>query len=257
MARILVVDDESNIRMMLRLALTHVGHTVDTAPDGFEGLEKFDTGKTVDLVLLDQRMPGMDGLQVLRAMRQIRPQTRVVMITAFGTFDLANEAFDAGAVNFLRKPFTVDTLRNAVDAALSGESEKTELPRPSGGDDPMPLTFDRTAVNGFRLMSTPGVQTEKNGTISDVFTVREANGAENDCRVSLPPFVVELVKAYADRDDLPGGEQFWQALCGESLANYLWQNAELPPGGLLQVDDLPSGLKHWMDGVFHGVGGPK
>ena len=65
MARILVVDDENNIRMMVRLALQHVGHTVTVAADGPEGLEKFGNGDEIDLVVLDQRMPGMEGIDVL------------------------------------------------------------------------------------------------------------------------------------------------------------------------------------------------
>ena len=64
MARILIVDDENNIRMMVRLALQHVGHTVETAADGAEGLQKFGNGSNFDLVLLDQRMPGLEGLDV-------------------------------------------------------------------------------------------------------------------------------------------------------------------------------------------------
>ena len=62
MARILLIDDEKNIRLMVRTALVHVGHEVDTAADGPEGLEKFGRGQSWDLVLLDHRMPGMEGL---------------------------------------------------------------------------------------------------------------------------------------------------------------------------------------------------
>ena len=66
----------------------------------------------------------------------------------------------------------------------------------------------------------------------------------------IPCYVAELVKAHADRDQLPGGERFWQALCGEALANYLWQNADVPEGGTLRVEDLTSGLRHWIDAVL-------
>src|SRR5689334_9257581 len=114
MARILMVDDEHNIRMMIRLALQHDGHTVEAAADGSEGLEKFGDGSAWDLVLLDQRMPGLEGMAVLRQMRYYDADARVIMITAFGTVDLAVDAMKAGATDFLRKPFTADTLRGAI-----------------------------------------------------------------------------------------------------------------------------------------------
>jgi DNA-binding response OmpR family regulator len=250
MARILVIDDESNIRMMLRLALEHVGHRVDTASDGYEGLERFGpNGTDWDLVLLDQRMPGLEGLEVLKEIRERQPEARVVMITAFGTIDLATEAMAAGATDFLRKPFTIEVLRGAVAAALSGTSKRngdTVETDPS----PIPFSFDQTTVNGFRLWSTPGVQEEKDGTIQDSFTVRAATGEERECRVTLPPYMVELVRAHADRDEMPGGPAFWQALCGEALANHLWQHAEFPNDSALIVDDLTSGLRHWIDAVL-------
>jgi DNA-binding response OmpR family regulator len=248
MARILVIDDENNIRMMLKLALAHIGHTVETAADGYEGLEKFATGSDWDLVLLDQRMPGMEGLEVLREIRRRQPDTCVLMITAFGTIDLATEAIAAGATDFLRKPFTVETLRKAVSAALRGETlvSNTSL-------SPIPYSFDMTTVNGFRLSSSPGVETAPDGSIRDQFTVLTVNREAVTCQVNLPPYFVELVKAHADREELPGGENFWQALCGEALANYLWQNAQLPDGNMLTVDDLTRGLCHWIDAVLSAM----
>ena len=80
MARILVVDDEANIRTMVRIALEKAGHTVEQAADGPEGIERFRDGADWDVVLLDQRMPGMEGLEVLREMRNRDPLARVVMI---------------------------------------------------------------------------------------------------------------------------------------------------------------------------------
>lgn len=247
MAHILIVDDESNIRMMLRLALQHAGHAVEVAADGYEGLEKFGNGAAWDLVLLDQRMPGMEGLEVLREMRLRRHDARVVMITAFGTIDLATEAMTAGATDFLRKPFTVETLRGAVAAALAGRSG-----RGAGAAEtsPIPFSFDLTTVNGFRLHSSPGVTSGKDGSVSDTFVVAGPTGETRECRVKLPSYAVELVKAHADREEVPGGERFWQALCGEALANYLWQNAELPDGDTVTVEDLTSGLRHWIDAVL-------
>src|SRR2546423_33647 len=130
MARILLVDDESNIRMMIRLALQHVGHSVETAADGPEGLDKFGDGAGFDLTLLDHRMPGMEGLEVLREMRRRDPLAKIIMITAFGTIDLAVDAMKAGATDFLRKPFTADTLRRAVDAALQDAETAEEAAPP-------------------------------------------------------------------------------------------------------------------------------
>lgn len=246
MARILVIDDESNIRMMLRLALTHVGHEVETAADGYEGLERFGNGTEWNLVLLDQRMPGLEGLEVLREMRGRDAKACIIMVTAFGTIDLATEAMEAGATDFLRKPFTVETLRSAVSAALADDS-----PLVAGAITPaFTYTFDQTTVNGYRLRSSPGVTHSQDGAVSDTFTVITAAGEERSCRVTLPPYVVELVKAHADRDEMPGGDRFWQAICGEALANHLWQNAAPPEGSNLVMDDLTSGLRHWVDAVL-------
>src|SRR5688572_8246742 len=122
MARILVVDDEHNVRLMIRLALQHVGHTVALAADGPEGLDKFGDGTAWDLTLLDHRMPGIEGLEVLREMRRRDVNAKVIMITAFGTIDLAIEAMKAGAMDFLRKPFKADTLRGTVQAVLEDTS---------------------------------------------------------------------------------------------------------------------------------------
>lgn len=245
MARILVIDDENNIRMMLRLALQHAGHAVEAAADGYEGLEKFGDGVDWDLVLLDQRMPGLEGLEVLREIRRRTTTARVIMITAFGTVDLATEAMKDGATEFLRKPFTVEILRGAVRAALEDRPE-TDIDAPS----PIPYDFDLTTINGYRLKSSPGVETARDGSISDRFQISAPTGKSHECRVTLPAYTVEFVKAHADVEDVPGGDRFWQALCGEALANHLWQTAEVPEGDALIVADLPSGLKHWIDAVM-------
>ena len=249
MAHILVVDDESNIRMMLRLALTHVGHAVETAADGYEGLEKFGDGSGWDLVVLDHRMPGLEGLEVLREMRVRTPAAHVLMITAFGTVDLATEAMAAGATDFLRKPFTVETLRGAVATALSGKSAA------AGADKaPVPFAFDQTTVNGFRLLPPTRLDRSRDGGVGTTLTIQTPAEESRACRIIVPCYVVELVKAHADRDEMPGGDPFWEALCGEAVANYLWQNAELPPGDALTVDDLTGGLRHWIDAVLSADG---
>ncbi len=136
MARILIVDDENNIRMMVRLALQHVGHTVETAADGTEGLQKFGNGSNFDLVLLDQRMPGLEGLDVLKQMRYQHPTAKIIMATAFGTIDLAVDAMKSGATDFLRKPFTAETLRGAVQSALKDNAFQRPTPQHPTPDSP-------------------------------------------------------------------------------------------------------------------------
>lgn len=245
MARILVVDDESNIRLMIKLALTASGHEVEGAPDGNEGLEKFGDGTHYDLVLLDQRMPGLQGLEVLRAMKAKAPKARIIMITAFGTVDLATEAMTSGATDFLRKPFTTEILRGAVESALH-DAEPPAAHVPGGSAD-----LTHAAINGFRLQSDePAPECAPDGSLSHHFTVQTPERTFVPCTVVLPPFLIELVKAHADREDLEKDEDFWRWLSEEALANYHWQNAALPPNQTLVVDELTSNLRRWMDAVL-------
>ena len=241
MANILVIDDENNIRLMVRLTLQHSRHVVQTAADGAEGLEKFGDGTEWDLVLLDQRMPGMDGLTVLREIKRRFPQARVIMATAFGTIDLAVEAMKAGATDFLRKPFTAETLRGAVETALA------PAPTASAASG---MTFGLTTINGFRLESRPTAVTRESGALRFVYAVASPSGEKHECAVTLQPLLLELVKAHADREALPGGDRFWHALGEESLANYVWQNADFPKNDRLDVEELTGGLRRWIDAVL-------
>lgn len=230
---------------MIRLALQHVGHEVDTASDGEEGLRKFGDGSAWDLVLLDQRMPGMTGIDVQRAIRKRNSKAKLIMITAFGTIDLAAESIQAGAMDFLRKPFTADTLRSAVQSALDRPvlllAENT-----ASAFTP----FTRTTINGFRFEPAPEGRTIEGGDIICELIVDLPDRSSTTVKVILPTYVTELVKAYTDMEEPPGGEGFWQGLCEEALANYLWQNAELPPDGILRLEDLSSTIQRWLDSVL-------
>ncbi len=246
MAHILVIDDETNIRTMVRLALQHIGHTVETAADGLEGLEKFASDGKYDLVLLDQRMPGIEGLDVLRQIRHTDRQTHVIMATAFGTIDLAVEAMKLGATDFLRKPFTAETLRGAVHVALNEPLPSGESPASKSSG----VTFSSTTINGFRIEFLVGSGKRTSEGFVQPFTMRSPTGSIGACHVTLPVYIMELVKAHTDREHIPGGDRFWQSLCEEAIANHLWQNAEFPEGGELRIEELSGGLRRFVDAVL-------
>lgn len=114
---ILVIDDDTSLRRVLEYNLQQAGYGVATAASGGEGLQLFDETKPA-LVITDMKMPGMDGIQVLQAIKARSPETLVIMITAFGTVDLAVEAMKAGAYDYITKPFNRDQLRLTVAKAL-------------------------------------------------------------------------------------------------------------------------------------------
>jgi len=116
-AEILVVDDEKNIRMTLSRALETIAESVDTAVNGEDALEKI-REKDYDLVLLDLKMPGMGGMEVLRRLREIRPEVGVIILTAHGSIESAVEAMKLGAVDFLQKPFAPEEIRRLVSTVL-------------------------------------------------------------------------------------------------------------------------------------------
>jgi two-component system, NtrC family, nitrogen regulation response regulator NtrX len=130
MARILIIDDESSIREILRQLFEYEGHEVDLASSGAEGLRKVTTAEP-DVVFLDVKMPGMDGLDVLARVKKTAPDLQVVMISGHGTIDTAVEATRRGAFDFLQKPLDTDrllvTLRNVLDR--KGLSESVEALR--------------------------------------------------------------------------------------------------------------------------------
>jgi DNA-binding NtrC family response regulator len=103
-SRILVADDERNIRKTLSLVLEGAGYEVDIAADGDEALNLC-RERHPDIAFVDLRMPKMQGLEVLSHIRAISPKTAVVIITAYGTASNAVEAMKLGAVDFIQKPF--------------------------------------------------------------------------------------------------------------------------------------------------------
>jgi len=120
---ILVVDDEQLIRWSLATRLTDAGYRVLEAETGREALERHREG--VDLVLLDYRLPDADGLSILKQIKEVDPDTLVILLTAFSSVETAVEAMKAGAYHYANKPFNVDEIALLVEKAL----ETTRLRR--------------------------------------------------------------------------------------------------------------------------------
>jgi len=115
--RILVVDDEESIRSSLCDLLRSFGYDVAAVEDGFKAIERI-KGEEWDLALVDLKMPGMDGMEVLEKIRGINSITSVIIITGYATVDNAVTAMKKGAVDYLMKPFTADEIRIRIEKAL-------------------------------------------------------------------------------------------------------------------------------------------
>jgi two-component system, NtrC family, nitrogen regulation response regulator GlnG len=132
--RILVVDDEETVRWALTKALERAGYRVDAATDGPSGLIAA-AEPSVILVLLDVRLPGRDGLSVLRDVRARRPELPVIMMTAYGTLPVAVEAIQQGAYDYIGKPFDTDEVLLVVQKAVEAQAlarDVAQLRQPAG-----------------------------------------------------------------------------------------------------------------------------
>jgi len=121
-ANILVIDDEATMRDSCRQTLSRGGNRVEVAEDGLSGLAMLKR-ESFDLVILDLKMPGLSGMEVLKKIKEDEPEAVVIVITGYATVESAVEAMKKGAYDFIPKPFTPDSLRMVVKRAL----EKREL----------------------------------------------------------------------------------------------------------------------------------
>jgi two-component system, NtrC family, response regulator AtoC len=106
---VLIIDDEENMRHMLATTIARAGYVVETAADGEQGLQKLGT-TPFDLILCDIKMPKMDGMSFLAASKTVSVHPTIVMMSAYGTIDLAVEAMKLGAYDFISKPFKGDEI---------------------------------------------------------------------------------------------------------------------------------------------------
>ena len=123
---ILLVDDEPGIRNVLRIALEDRGYSVQTASDGNQALTLIDRTRPA-IVLTDIKMPGMDGIALLKAIKQIQPEIEVIMITGHGDMDLAIQSLKFDAMDFITKPINETVLEMALQRAWERITMRAQL----------------------------------------------------------------------------------------------------------------------------------
>jgi DNA-binding NtrC family response regulator len=125
--RVLVVDDEESMRFFLRRALSRRGFEVETAEDGPEGLRRFADARP-DAVLLDVKLPGMNGREVLERIRVQDPDVPVIVMTGYASVEDAMGAMWAGATDYVRKPLRADDVAGALERAVAARARGPSAP---------------------------------------------------------------------------------------------------------------------------------
>jgi DNA-binding response OmpR family regulator len=239
--KLLIVDDEAHIRQMMRLTLETAGYEVDEASTGEEGLKQFGDGRQYDLVLLDQKMPGIDGLTTLQRLEERAPGVCVVMVTAFASIELAVGAMKLGATDFLRKPMTPEALRGAVAAALAS-APRTPVRGAVAPADHLEPRIETLTLNGFRIDQSP--EPIDPAAREHVFHIThfadgttDPDGTEYTVIVEIDPEAVGRVARLTRRQLQPGGA-FWRNQAQRLLSAFLWTEGKPPESGRLTVHDV-------------------
>jgi DNA-binding response OmpR family regulator len=233
--KVLIIDDEPHIRQMMRLTLEASGFEVDEAGSGEQGLEAFADGRGYALVVLDQKMPGIDGLGTLKQLKERTPDANVLMVTAFASVELAVDAMKLGATDFLRKPMTPEMLRGAVAAATAAD-RRPPVPRPAAGAGRV-SEIQTLTLNGFQITSAH-IATTGVGANEHAFIVRHfANRSERTVIVAIDPEASDRVRRLTGRQLEPQGA-FFRLQAERLLSAYLWSEGKPPDNGRLTVRDV-------------------
>lgn len=124
--RILVVDDEQAVCNLLVSFLESLSYQVETAPDGLAGLDKYARGR-FDLVITDLSMPNMDGIELVKQIRELDDEAVILMITGYPTIGSVVEAVKQGATDYITKPFTLDEIKIRIDKAIGSKALQGRL----------------------------------------------------------------------------------------------------------------------------------
>ena len=232
--RILIIDDEKNIRRVTRLTLQGAGYEVGEAGNGEQGLEAYGDGSTWDAVLLDQKMPGMDGLETLRHIKERNEAARVIMATAYASIELAVDAMKLGATDFVRKPMTPETLRNAVAVALSKQSPASAATPLVSQDSAAAPLIQIITMNGFTILDSENARHDAH---ERRFLVRSPGGSEHEVLVEIDEEAIGYVERMTRRR-LPAENSFWTSQAQRLLSDYLWKEGTVPPTRTLTIRDV-------------------
>ncbi len=224
--KILIVDDEPVLRRMVRLTLDGE-HDVTEAADGTAALAALGEHGPFDVVLLDQKMPDMSGVDVLVEIRWRAPHTRVVMLTAHASLDLATEALAKGASHFLSKPMTPALLRAAVAAA------RPHAPQTGGAAH----SGHAITLNGFAVDAGLRTRVAPDGSAVHTFTVSQVVGGWSK---PVDVHVAPAAFRNSSRPNLPVGGRLAGLIARRALAHHLWRDGMLPESGVLRLDTIGS-----------------
>ena len=194
LGRILVVDDEAPIREVLTEYFTTEGYAVEVATSGIEALTAI-RSRRADLVLLDVRMPGLDGVQVLRRIRELDDSVPVIMVTANEDVGLAKETLKLGAFDYIAKPFDFEYLDRAVAAGLARAGTK-----PVDEDPWKPLALAVFRVT--RGMAAPGRTSTgerlESAALAAALDAAAGKGAVASGRLAEISLLLDIAAAFGD-----------------------------------------------------------
>lgn len=254
--RIVVVDDEENIRSSVKDILTDEGYEVDCAPDGETALRMIKSNAP-DLVLLDIWMPGLDGLQTLKILKNMESGAEVVMMSGHGAIDTAVKATKLGAFDFIEKPFSLDSILRTVGKALRSRrlrSKKNRLVLRQSAMADRFIGSSRGAAETRRMIRDSALGT------GPVLLAGEAGLGKR--------FAARMIHALSDRGDRP----FAEVVCGslsktdiEDLRRGLGlvgksgsqepKDEQEPPGAILfeQLNELAPELSRALADLIRSV----
>ncbi|MBU2559377.1 response regulator [archaeon] len=180
MAKILVVDDDEQLREDVVEMLERDGYEVTDAGTGEEALEKLKK-ESVDIILTDLMMPGIDGMEVLRQSKKLKPAVRVIMVTGFGTIENAVEAMREGASDYISKPFKIGEVQATVKRALE-EVKFTKTLAASGMEDKKMQDIMSSLSNPIRRAAIDYLFLEGRKSFMNIF---EELGVEDHTKLSF------------------------------------------------------------------------